>query len=54
MYEPRVRGVDIFCTGPTASTVFVSQAFKEAVVQAKLKGFDPSREVQLCADNPPD
>jgi hypothetical protein len=47
MYEPKVRGADIFWTRETASSVFISDAFKAAVDKAKLKGFDLSREVPL-------
>jgi hypothetical protein len=47
MYEPKVHEADIFWTRETASSIFVSQAFKDAVVQAKLKGFDLSREIPL-------
>jgi hypothetical protein len=47
MYEQKVREADIFSTRETASSVFVSQKFKDAVLQAKLKGFELSREIPL-------
>jgi hypothetical protein len=39
--------MDNFFTREAASSVFVSLAFKNAVLQAKLKGFDMSTEIGL-------
>jgi hypothetical protein len=47
MYESKVRGLDIFSIPEMPSSIFVSQAFKDAVVKAKLKGFDLSKEIPL-------
>lgn len=47
MFEAKVRGLDIFSVANTQAGVFVSSTFKAAVMAAKLKGFDWSREVPL-------
>jgi len=54
MFESKVRGHDIFAVSNVLGTLFVSDAFKTAVVSARLTGFDLSREVQLSAGNPSD
>lgn len=47
MYEARVKELEIFTTPNTLSSIFVSSAFRDAVVKAKLKGFDFSNEITL-------
>lgn len=47
MFEAKVRDLDVFSVANTQAGVFVSKRFKDAVLAAKLKGFDWSREVPL-------
>jgi hypothetical protein len=51
MYETKVHGHDIFAVSTTIAGLFVSEAFKNAVLAAKLKGFSFSREVPLTLAN---
>lgn len=47
MYEAKVRGHDIFAVAESPTGLYISEAFRQAVEAAKLKGFNFSREVAL-------
>lgn len=47
MYEEKVIGCDIFTVEESPGEIYVSQDFRQSVEDAKLRGFDFSREVPL-------